>query len=292
MSAEDIYIAMRQTDMANWVGGGDPAGIGAANFTSMMENIPLRRDHAVLDFGCGIGRTAVPLAEFLSEGGCVVGSDIVPGTIQFCREHFTNSFQNATFYCLQAANPAYDHLTAVTAGATSVIAEEPFFFQHREFFDVAAAFSVFTHFDPTMAANYLKWLREVTKPSGHLFLTWFLDHPSNPIESRLGPGRNFRDRDGNLGFAIFSPAALAELASSAGLIIERICYGYWRGWLPNALKGQHYQDIVILRPKGPSLPSEFDANMYLAIHKDIADAGVDPVQHYLLYGHKEGRRFR
>jgi 2-polyprenyl-3-methyl-5-hydroxy-6-metoxy-1,4-benzoquinol methylase len=38
------------------------------------------------------------------------------------------------------------------------------------------------------------------------------------------------------------------------------------------------------------LPSEFDSKIYLAIHKDVAEAGIDPVQHYLIYGRKEGRR--
>jgi hypothetical protein len=42
----------------------------------------------------------------------------------------------------------------------------------------------------------------------------------------------------------------------------------------------------------PSLPVEFDREVYLAIHKDVADAGIDPKQHYLTYGYKEGRRFK
>jgi methyltransferase family protein len=42
----------------------------------------------------------------------------------------------------------------------------------------------------------------------------------------------------------------------------------------------------------PSLPVGFDRDRYLAIHKDVAEAGIDPEQHYLAYGYKEGRRFR
>jgi hypothetical protein len=76
-------------------------------------------------------------------------------------------------------------------------------------------------------------------------------------------------------------------------MVERISFGYWRGWPFNSLKGQHGQDIVILRRvDAPSLPIEFDAEIYLSIHKDVADAGVDPVQHYLACGRKEGRRLR
>ena len=139
---------MRQSQMNNWMGGGDPAVIGAATFTSIIENLALRRDAAVLDFGCGIGRTSIHLAEFLN-GGQVVGSDIVPGAIQFCREQFAHVFANATFYCLQASNPLYanplyaPYVTA-TAEATQTIDEELFFLKYRDAFDLIVAGSVFT----------------------------------------------------------------------------------------------------------------------------------------------------
>jgi len=51
------------------------------------------------------------------------------------------------------------------------------------------------------------------------------------------------------------------------------------------------QDVLFVK-KRPFLPIEFDAKTYLKIHKDIADAGIDPVQHYLIFGRKEGRRLR
>jgi SAM-dependent methyltransferase len=247
MSAEKIYAAM--AERVDWLGLGDHQAHGALNFNSIIENLPLRRDYAVLDFGCGIGRTSVYLADFFNEGGSIVGSDIVPGWIQFCQEQFVHSFPNATFYCLRANHPHFSDAAKETMAATLVMDEEEFFIRYRGGFDMVVAFSVFTHFDPTMAAHYLKSLTDATKRSGHLFLTWFLDHPGNPADSRLAPKENFRDRDGNLRFAIFSLSSLAELASNAGLMIERISYGFWRGWPPGALKCQHGQDIVILRPE-------------------------------------------
>jgi hypothetical protein len=46
----------------------------------------------------------------------------------------------------------------------------------------------------------------------------------------------------------------------------------------------------------PPLPMEFDATLYWEIHKDVANAGGtligNPAQHYLMWGHKEGRRLR
>jgi O-antigen biosynthesis protein len=37
---------------------------------------------------------------------------------------------------------------------------------------------------------------------------------------------------------------------------------------------------------------KFDANIYLALHKDVAEAGMNPEEHYLRYGQYEGRRLR
>lgn len=41
-----------------------------------------------------------------------------------------------------------------------------------------------------------------------------------------------------------------------------------------------------------SLPTDFDAMRYLALHQDVKAAGVDPTTHYRLYGRKEGRAYK
>jgi hypothetical protein len=53
---------------------------------------------------------------------------------------------------------------------------------------------------------------------------------------------------------------------------------------------QRHHDGQLQRPDAPPVPPEFDPRIYLAIHKDVAEAGIDPTEHYLKYGHIEGRR--
>jgi SAM-dependent methyltransferase len=287
---DKIYAAMRESEMATWVGGSDPARIGGANFNAILENVPLRADDVVLDFGCGIGRTAVMLADFLKQGE-IVGSDIIPGEIAFCETHVAGAFSNSSFFCLDAANPLYDSFVAATTTATQRLGEGAFFERFPNKFHLVVAFSVFTHFNPSMAEHYVKVLAPITRPGGNLLLTWFLDHPSNPEGSRLDRGQSFLDRDGNLEFALFSPASVEQFAKNAGLEVKRISYGYWREWPWNTLKGQHFQDIVVLgRPM--ELPPDFDAQRYLALNEDVASAGMDPAKHYLLYGYAERRKIR
>jgi hypothetical protein len=68
---------------------------------------------------------------------------------------------------------------------------------------------------------------------------------------------------------------------------------YWSDYVLTRADWNRDVFLKIPDPVDPAcLPAEFDPKAYLAIHKDVANAGVDPVQHYLTYGHQEGRRVR
>jgi len=287
--AEAIFEAMRQSGMHDWVGGGgaDPAAASAENFACVLDNLSLRPSDRVLDFGCGIGRTSVPLADFLSTGE-LVGVDIVPAQIRFCQAEIASRFRNASFYCTDARNPHYDRFISED---NMVISEDDFLANRAASFDLVVAYSVFTHFDPPMAAKYLSFLKQLTKEGGWLFLSWFFDHDANPTHNRLSNGEHcYKTED--LSFVLFSLQLFGELVADAGLQIRRITYGYWREGRPNVmLKGEHPQDIAILyRPV--EFPVDFDPVRYLELNRDVAEAGVDPVRHYLDHGQREGRRFR
>src|SRR5271165_7623342 len=135
--AEAIFEAMRQSEMNPWVGGANPAEISSENFACVLDNLSLRPSDRVLDFGCGIGRTSVPLADFLSTGE-LVGVDIVPAQIRFCQAEIASRFHNASYYCTQARNPHYDHLIAEDNIA---ISEDDFLINQAASFNVVVASS-------------------------------------------------------------------------------------------------------------------------------------------------------
>src|SRR5262245_55753272 len=64
-----------------FVGDGDFAAIGREFAGYLRTYAGLSPDHRVLDVGCGIGRIAVPLLDYLSERGSYDGFDIVPRAI-------------------------------------------------------------------------------------------------------------------------------------------------------------------------------------------------------------------
>jgi hypothetical protein len=75
--------------------------------------------------------------------------------------------------------------------------------------------------------------------------------------------------------------------------LERIRTDYY--WSDHVLtRALWHRDSLIGMPDrlDPAcLPADFNPKNYLLINKDVANAGFDPVEHYLTYGHKEGRRY-
>jgi cyclopropane fatty-acyl-phospholipid synthase-like methyltransferase len=246
--SDEIYAAIEASEMRTWVGDGDHRFVGKQNLEAITANFPLEPTCSVLDFGCGIGRTAIELAAFLKRGR-LVGTDIVPGLVRFCQDQFESRYPNARFFCTRSNNPLYENLIAVTKHATERIDEDEFFEYCKYMFDLLVAFSVFTHFSPPMTEKYLKLLRPVVKNGGYALLTFFLDHPDNPSHAKLLNAANFLDGmpDVPLTLAIYAPGFLMNVAHQSRFAVERISYGYWRRAGSSILHGGHYQDVVILR---------------------------------------------
>jgi hypothetical protein len=64
--------------------------------------------------------------------------------------------------------------------------------------------------------------------------------------------------------------------------------------LPNDYIAQCQQRKLVSpdEVRADTLPVDFDPTKYLELHPDVAEAGVDPVFHYMTHGRFEGRRFK
>lgn len=62
-----------------------------------------------------------------------------------------------------------------------------------------------------------------------------------------------------------------------------------RAWIPDSLKHRLLGGLRRLDPDREIVAAEFDAAWYLRAYPDIADAGVEPLAHFLAFGWKEGR---
>ena len=285
-----LFAAMQASEMNDWVGSGDVEAIARLNLEIMRRELRLPAKATILDFGCGIGRNSVALAEAWPDA-LVIGIDIMAPAIAFCRRDIEPVLANTEFHTLVVSNPLYDAHTEAEEPVDALTPEE-FARACPERFDVIVAHSVFTHFDPAMAADALRLLASVLRHDGQILLTAFIDVPWARPDRRLRPAdAGFRDTqsDEPLNFAVFGFDRFAALAQAAGPCVARIALGMRDVSIPPAALPGHAHDVLLLS-RIAELPANFDPARYLALHADVARHNADPVEHYLRHGYYEGRR--
>jgi len=135
------------------------------NYFIQLAN--LQPSHRVLDVGCGIGRMAIPLTNYLSKEGEYWGFDIVKKGIKWCQRGISPKFSNFHFQYSDVYNKHYNPNGKVQAQ----IFQFPF---DDEFFDFVFLTSVFTHMLPSDLENYLNEISRVLKTEGKCLITFFL----------------------------------------------------------------------------------------------------------------------
>ena len=78
-------------------GDGDFRAIGAEFLERLVRDAGLERGHRVLDIGCGIGRLAIPLTQYLDATGTYDGIDPVAAGIDWCIATITAAYPNTRF---------------------------------------------------------------------------------------------------------------------------------------------------------------------------------------------------
>ena len=141
---------------------------GAEVRALLVEN-GLQPTHRVLDVGCGLGRLAAALAEYLTEEGSYEGFDIMPAAIGWCR-HIEARHPNFRFQLVDVQSDRYrpDGRRAASR----------FEFPYPDAsFDFVVLTSVFTHMLPDDMRNYLAEIARVLRPGGRCLITYFLMTP-------------------------------------------------------------------------------------------------------------------
>jgi len=139
----------------------------AANLPEHGVLLPGQR---VLDFGCGIGKLAIPLTERAVE---YAGIDVRPDCIAFCRKAFA-PWPQFSFDSVPVRNAFYSPRAPVSP-------EELALPYADRAFDAAVAISVFTHLETeAVCLRSLQELRRVLRDGGLLFCTWFRSPPNAP----------------------------------------------------------------------------------------------------------------
>jgi SAM-dependent methyltransferase len=228
------------------IGPGDFWSIGSSTVQLVKQSVGIRSGMSVLDVGCGLGRTAWPLAQELDPTSRYIGFDVVGPFIDWCRSDLGLDPERFEFHHFAIANTSYNrdgHLSA--AGFT--------FPWDDASFDLVIATSLFTHLGPEATEHYLAESRRCLRPGGHLLASFFvLDERSlPPIEARTVyptfdhpiPTGRIHDPDNPDAAIAFDRAWLERSLTGAGYQRSQVLPGTWRG--PGESTVDYYQDVVI-----------------------------------------------
>ena len=211
----------------------------------LVDLCGLQPGDAVLDIGCGSGRTALPLTGYLSSEGRYAGFDIARKAIAWCTENVSGSHPNFDFTVADVQRRRYN--------PTGKYKPSDFRFPYPDgSFDVVLVASEFTRLLPAGVKHYMDEIVRVLKPGGRSLITYFLLNEESSALSKEGKGsitfehemQGARTADvGNPEAAIAYPEAFVrDLYGECGLEVrEPLLYGTWCG----RTDGMSGQDIVI-----------------------------------------------
>jgi SAM-dependent methyltransferase len=181
----------------------------------------ITRNSAVLEIGCGLGRTAFPLRYILSSQGSYDGFEICQQKVAFLKRTFHRAYPNFRFIWANIHNTFYN--------PHGQIKPTDYRFPYPDAaFDIVYAASVFPHMLPEAAAHYLCESARVLKLGGRCVFSFFLLDNYQPAQPRpLGfarPAFNFDHTYGSYGndFAIVVPDNPEQMTAYRLGLIERL----------------------------------------------------------------------
>jgi SAM-dependent methyltransferase len=152
------------------IGGAGFVQVGRMITDLMKKYAALKRDSSVLEVGCGCGRNAQGLAEFLDDGN-YTGMDIEKVALEAGKNNKRLARKGFKFDFLDVANDTYNPEGKYPA------TEYVFPYVDRSF-DVIFLSSVFTHMLTDEVRNYAKEFHRILKPGGRVWTTaYLLDRP-------------------------------------------------------------------------------------------------------------------
>lgn len=162
------YLPLPQRDLQLVAGGQDNfIEIGVDIVRSLIKDAGLHPHQRVLEIGCGVGRVAIPLTQWIEPPGEYWGLDVVSKAIDWCKENISTHYENFRFHHIDVFNEYYN------PSGRLKLKNLDFSFLGPEF-QVVFLSSVFTHLVEKDALFYLDLAKSLLSQGGILWCTWFV----------------------------------------------------------------------------------------------------------------------
>jgi SAM-dependent methyltransferase len=225
-----------------------------ARFLDAALGAGLEPQDRVLDLGCGVGRFAVALSQYLDDRGRYVGLDTDRKAITLCNEWIASKLPQFKFVWADVFNTSYNR----SAEARAAQYRFPF---DDDAFDFVFSNSLFTHLVPDDARNYFHEIGRVLKPGGRTVNTIFLLNEESLAQIEGGESRQgVVHRFGDLAWVKQPERPEAWIAIDEGFVrkahdeaalqIERVRYGAWSGRKSSG-PGYGRKDIIVAQKAVP-----------------------------------------
>ncbi|MCP4443321.1 MAG: class I SAM-dependent methyltransferase [Aureispira sp.] len=229
-----------------FIGSGDFIAQGKKVVTQMRQYGDLQPHHSILDVGCGIGRVAVPLTDYISNEGSYHGFDIMQQGIDWCKKNISSKYSNFYFKHASLQNDLY-----TLEGKDAAQFKFPY---KDDCFDFVVLNSVFTHMIPSQFENYLSEIYRVLKFGGRCYATFFILTEESEKLLEKSEGFNFPhdygfyrlmdDKVQSANIAFKEDYLTQQFTETNRFKIHHTQYGYWGG--RDKVQSPEFQDIVIL----------------------------------------------
>lgn len=182
----------------------------------LVTQCGLTTDSALLDVGCGFGRLAVGVLDRVGPIRDYRGVDVSAAAVAWCQRHVGSRHSSFRFTRLDVRNERYNPGgDAITQAFRLPLADASF--------DIAYAYSVFSHMELADIERYLTELRRVLRPGGMVFVTLFVADDVPDIS--INPASGARAWQGPLHCVRYRRALIDARIREAGFTILRVAEG-------------------------------------------------------------------
>jgi ubiquinone/menaquinone biosynthesis C-methylase UbiE len=226
--------------------------IGEDHIAKYRKHVGMSPDMTIVDLGCGIGRDAFQLLDYLDGPGRYIGVDVTRDSIVWAQRAITPKYPRFTFHHLDAYSELYNPFGAKATTECRLPVEDAAA-------DRVVLASVFTHLLEDEVRHYLREFRRVLKPNGMAYASFFLYTPealqaaklrgntawAATFEHVLGDGVYGNDPTYPRGAVAYTDAAMQRMLAASGMrLVRPYLKGWWSGL--HGDQAEDGQDVAIL----------------------------------------------